>query len=103
MEGEAMSHLPDAPEPADAETLYRTIQRAYNSYRTAEMNRRYYGYRLASWKRTSSILNWGVALGSTTSAIAALPLWQTPGGKIAWSALAFVAAGAAIAQSVVDP
>lgn len=63
--------------------LYVSVRGVYNSYRTVLMNRKYYGYRLARVKFTSTVFDIALAVG-TSAAIGSWALWETPLGKGVW-------------------
>lgn len=61
------------------------LDQIYDAYRTASMNHKYYGYRLAAYSKFNWIYEVAVAIGSSTSAVAAWPVWSTQGGKQIWT------------------
>ncbi len=74
--------------------LYRSVRDLYDNYRTAYMNRKYYGYRLATVKRWNTGAEIVIAIGAS-SAIGGLFLgnklevfWQVYGGLVALLAIA---------------
>lgn len=81
------------------EALYDCVKIVNNTYRTALMNRRYYGYRLSVVKTWNAILEIVIALG-TSSAVGAWAIWKlTSAGENVWAALA----GLATVFAVVKP
>jgi hypothetical protein len=57
----------------------------YNSYRTALLNRKYYGSRLASYQKYNSAMEIAIAVGATGSGgVAGLAVWGTITGQYTW-------------------
>jgi len=85
-----------------SDALYYAVKAVNDEYRTALMNRKYYGYRLdrvATWNRVMEIV---VALG-TSSAIGAWVIWKsTSYGQIAWAVLAGLAVVVAIIKPILN-
>jgi len=79
--------------------LYDSVKTVNNTYRTALMNRRYYGYRLSVVKRRNTILEIVIAVG-TSSAVGAWAIWKSTSiGANVWVVLA----GLATLFAVVKP
>ena len=74
----------------------------YDNYRTALMNRMYYGSRLASSRKTNRAIEIAVAVGSS-GAIASWALWQsTDLGITAWAVLTGVSTVLAVVKPIVN-
>lgn len=72
----------------------------YNSYRTALLNRKYYGRRLLIHQRYNFLMEVAIAVGATGSAgVASLAIWGTLTGQYAW----LVISGLATVLGVVKP
>jgi hypothetical protein len=67
------------------------IKGIYNDYRKAYMNRLYYGCRVEYLKKVNMYYEIALAVG-TSGTIAALYIWKTPVGEIAWPIFAGVVA-----------
>jgi hypothetical protein len=79
--------------------LYDCVKSINDTFRTALMNRKYYGHRLTATRSRSVVLDIIIAVG-TSSAVGAWLIWKaTPEGKNAW---AFVA-GLAALLAVIKP
>ncbi len=70
----------------------------YDRLRTARLNVKYYGSRLASTERLNFTLEMVLAASAPTSAVAGLWFWSTDLGKLLWQWLGVAAALAAIAK-----
>ncbi|MBV9068281.1 MAG: hypothetical protein JO231_06195 [Acidobacteria bacterium] len=81
---------------ADAQILMKA-QTVNDEYRTAALNRKYYGCRLQTVKRQNLTCEILLAF-SSSSAVAAWSLWQTETGSLAWKILSAVAAIIAIVK-----
>ncbi len=64
-------------------TLYDSVRAINNTYRTALMNRKYYGYRLSLVKNWNVGLEIVIAVG-TSLAIGAWVIWRSPVGENTW-------------------
>lgn len=79
--------------------LYDCVKAVNNTYRTALMNRRYYGYRLSVVKTWNAVLEIVIAV-CTSSAVGAWAIWKsTSVGANVWAVLA----GLATLFAVVKP
>ena len=65
------------------------LKNLYDQYRTARMNREYYGCRLHSYQQINLIYEIVLALG-TSSAVAGFYFWKTEAGKEMWAAFGVV-------------
>jgi hypothetical protein len=73
-------------------SLYDCVKNVNDTYRTALMNRKYYGYRLSLVKRWNTVMEIVIATG-TSSAIGAWAIWKsTSVGANVWAILAGLAA-----------
>lgn len=80
-------------------SLYDCVKNVNNTYRTALMNRKYYGYRLSAVKTWNTAMEIVIAVG-TSSAIGAWAIWRsTSVGANVWAILA----GLATLFAVVKP
>ncbi len=73
-------------EPAlGVESIRTQLRYIYNSYRTALLNRKYYGSRLVLFQRYNSIMEIAIAVGAAGSGgVAGLAIWGTITGQYAW-------------------
>ncbi len=78
--------------PTPSDEIRARLIAAYDLYRKALLNRKYYGHRLASWKRWNTGFEIALAVG-TSGTIGTWALWKTGAGQYAWT---FVAAFAAV-------
>jgi hypothetical protein len=84
----------------NADDLYECVKAINNAYRTASMNRKYYGYRLSRVKLLNVGLEILVAVG-TSSAIGAWWIWRSSSaGETAWAILAAAATLLAILKPI---
>ena len=80
-------------------SLYDSVKNVNNTYRTALMNRKYYGYRLSAVRKWNTALEILIAVG-TSSAVGAWAIWKsTSVGANVWAILA----GLAVLLAVVKP
>lgn len=89
--------MPD--EPLTTDQLRRRLIQVYNAYRTALLNRKYYGHQLTKYRKFNIIFEWVIAAGATGSGVSGFALWETEPGKIIWS----VVAGTAIVLATLKP
>ncbi len=67
------------------ESIKTQLNYIYNSYRTASLNKKYYGARLVSYQRYNSAMELAIAIGATGSGgVAGLAIWGTITGQYAW-------------------
>jgi hypothetical protein len=73
-------------EPAlGVESVLTQLRYIYNSYRTALLNRKYYGSRLVLSQRYNSVMEIAIAVGAAGSGgVAGLAVWGTITGQYAW-------------------
>lgn len=80
-------------------SLHDCVKNVNNTYRTALMNRKYYGYRLSAVKTWNTRLEIVIAVG-TSSAVGAMVIWEsTSVGANVWAILG----GLAVLFAVVKP
>jgi len=80
-------------------SVYDSVKNVNNTYRTALMNRKYYGYRLSTVRTCNRALEILIAVG-TSSAIGAWAIWKSTSiGANAWT----IVAGLAVLFAVVKP
>lgn len=71
------------------ETQLRFI---YNGYRTALLNRKYYGFRLSLFQRYNTILEIVIAVGAAGSGgVAGLAIWGSIPGQYTWLVISGIA------------
>lgn len=80
---------------------YQCVKNVYSVYRTALMNRKYYGYRLASVKRWNFWLEIGILVGTSTT-VGSWAIWKAPPGVNVWGAVAGLATLAVIIKPVLN-
>ena len=91
-----------APGPPD-DRLRRRLLLLYSEYRTAILNRKYYGHRLKNSKRWERSYDITIGVG-TSGTVASWSLWQTPGGEPLWAVIGgIVALGALIKPALPLP
>jgi len=79
-------------------SLYDCVKDVNNTYRTALMNRKYYGYRLSVVKTRNTVMEIVIAVG-TSSAVGAWAIWKsTSVGENVWVILAGLAALLAVVK-----
>ena len=74
----------------DPQLLNGRLREIYDLYRTASMNSKYYGDRLAFWRKWNTRLEIITALG-TSGAVAAFAFWQSDAGRVIWGVVAIIA------------
>lgn len=80
-------------------SLYDCVKNVNNTYRTALMNRKYYGYRLSMVRTCNKALEILIAVG-TSSAVGAWAIWKSTSiGANVWT----IVAGLAVLLAVVKP
>lgn len=75
----------------DTSELRRFLTDLYRHYRTARMNRLYYGWRLDRLKRWNRVFEIAIALFGGSSALAGWRLWGSEMGSVVWGILAGIA------------
>ncbi len=81
-----------------ARDLEHPVWDVYDLLRTSRLNAKYFGCRVASFKRINFWIEFVLAATATGSAIAGLAFWTTEPGKYAWQILAVISALIAIAK-----
>jgi len=82
------------------DVLRAHLRQIYNTYRTALLNRKYYGCKLACYQKYNFWLDVAIAIGATgSSGVAGLAIWGTITGKFTW----LVISGVATVLSVIKP
>ncbi len=90
-----MSNIPN--NNVNIETQLRYI---YNSFRTALLNKKYYGEKLSNYQKYNLAMELAIAIGAGSSGgIAGLAIWGTLSGQYAWLTIS----GLATALSVIKP
>lgn len=100
-----MSELPTNPEggdPASAVDATRkprpAVWEVYDALRTARLNQYYFTERLGTVSNKNRRLEIAVAIATPTSGVATLAVWDSTYGKVAWGAIALVAATLAVSK-----
>jgi len=81
----------------DPEVLRDSVEIIYDLYRKALFNRKYYGDRLAAFKKGNTILEIAIAIGTALGAgglffgVGGLFFWEGPTGHSVWGVVALVA------------
>lgn len=75
--------------PRDEARIF--LRHLYDAYRTARMNRLYYGWRLTALKRWNLGFEISIALASS-AVVAAWGIWRVGAGQLAWNAVAGIGA-----------
>lgn len=71
--------------------MFDRLKDLYDNYRTAMMNRKYYGYKLAEIKKYNLIFEITIALGTASSGVAAWTIWKYGTGEKVWGIIIAVA------------
>lgn len=87
--------MPAIPSPQNQGPL----RLLHNEYRTALLNRKYYGCRLARFQTLNKWFEGLIAVGASGSGVAGLALWKTETGVYVWGAIS----GASIILAVLKP
>jgi hypothetical protein len=81
----AWDHTKMNEEPLPPQSTKPQLRYIYDSYRTALLNRKYYGYRLTRYQSFNSAMDIAIAIGATGSGgVAGLAVWGTITGQYAW-------------------
>ena len=83
----------------DIDKLRTFLLQIYDDYRKAAMNKKYYGYRLASVQKYSVVMEVLIAITASSSGISGWILWQSEPGKVLWACVAGVASICAVIKS----
>jgi len=86
---------------SDMSILSSFLSELYDQYRTAMLNRIYYGARLANFKRWNLAHEIAIAIG-TSSALAAWAIWQTDTGVKVWAIITGLAAILSILKPILQ-
>ena len=71
--------------PMDLEATKVQLRYIYNSYRTALLNRKYYGHRLTWYQNFNETMEIAIAIGAAGSGgVAGFAIWGTITGRYAW-------------------
>src|SRR5262249_26814632 len=84
--------------PLSDERVCSELCELYDAYRTAALNKEYYGLLLSRYQTNNTILEIAIAIGATSSGISGLALWQQPDGKIIWAIVTLMSGILAIAK-----
>lgn len=82
-------------------TLTFQLKDLYNKYRTALMNREYYGCRLAQVRKKNRNLEIAIAIG-TSSAVASWAVWRDSAGELIWALVTAIATVLAIIKPFIN-
>ncbi len=84
----------------DVDQLNTQLKFIYDNYRTALLNRKFYGEMLSRYQRYNYWMEIGIAIGATGSAgVGGLAIWGTELGKIGW----IVISSASVMLGVIKP
>lgn len=81
----------------DESSLSAKISEFHDTYRTVLLNRKYYGYRLHTYRKWNQILDTLVAVG-TSAAIAAWAVWKSDLGGVVWAVITGIATVGAVTK-----
>jgi hypothetical protein len=70
----------------------------YNRYRSAALNKDYYGCLLAAYQRWNTWLEIAIAIGTAGSGISGLAVWQYDTGKTLWAVITALSSTLAIVK-----
>jgi len=85
------------------DVLRTQLRFIYNSYRTALLNRKYYGEKLARYQTYNSYMEIAIAIGATGSGgVAGFAIWGTITGKWAWIGISSVATVLSILKPILQ-
>jgi hypothetical protein len=82
---------------AEVAELRAELNHLYDMYRTALLNRKYYGHRLVKCRAIARWTDIGLALAAA-STVGAWAVWQTPLGQSAWQLIGALAVVLAVAK-----
>jgi hypothetical protein len=83
----------------DAATSRGYLKNIHDEYRTALLNKKYYGARLQRYRRLNRMLEILIAVGAAGSAIAGFSVWQQGYGVTVWA----VISGTSIVLATIKP
>ena len=86
----------------DTTVLRNQLKVIYDDYRTALLNRKYYGERLHKYRTINRTVEFVIAAGATGSSIAAWAIWGSETGQIAWASIAGASSLIAIGKPIVN-
>lgn len=86
---------------SDIDIISSFLNELYDQYRTAMLNRIYYGTRLANFKRWNLAHEIAIAIG-TSSALAAWAIWKTDTGGKVWAIITGLATILAILKPILQ-
>lgn len=72
--------------PTEIEIMTGRVYLVYDTTKTALLNKLYYGYQLARFRRYNFWMEIVIAIGAASSGIAGLALWKTESGQYVWGA-----------------
>ncbi|MCG8546012.1 MAG: hypothetical protein MJE12_17585 [Alphaproteobacteria bacterium] len=83
--------------------VIETLRQIYNQYRSALLNRKYYGHRLETAQQFNLGFECVIAIGATGSGIAGWALWKGTGiGELTWAFIAGAASLFAILKPILN-
>jgi choline-glycine betaine transporter len=89
--------------PISAERANTELAELYETYRTAALNKEYYGAMLARFQRINTIIEITIALGATSSGISGLAVvTQYPQAKWLWGIITAASAVLAISKPILQ-
>src|SRR6266536_3221105 len=87
---------------ADTEQVTSELREIYDMYRTATLNKNYYGAMLAKYQKRNLVLEIIIAIGATSSGVSGLTLWQEPYGKAIWGIITLISGILAVAKPILQ-
>jgi hypothetical protein len=88
--------------PADADELLVQLNEIYDLYRSAALNKAYYGRMLSIYQRRNLVIEIILAVTASGSGISGLVWWQTDYGRPIWAVLSLLAGILAVAKPILQ-
>src|SRR5689334_15071289 len=82
--------------------LVAHLDEIYSTYRTAALNKAYYGGMLSRYQRRNTIFEIAIAVGATSSGVSGLALWSQPYGKATWGVITAISSLLAVAKPILQ-
>jgi hypothetical protein len=90
-------------EVEDVESRKTQLRYIYNSYRTALLNRKYYGHRLTLFQKYNTVAEIFIAIGAAGSGgVAGLAIWGSITGQYAWLFISGIATVLGVVKPVLQ-
>jgi hypothetical protein len=84
--------------PASSAEAFPQLVEIYNRYRSAALNKDYYGCLLAEYQRWNTWLEFAIAIGAAGSGISGLAVWHYDTGKTLWAMITAISSLLAIVK-----